>query len=134
MRYSLCFSFLFFVTVRHFLVHELFRFYTLETKRYVLPIYVWISKSLQASRGSFWLKLGKNKNTKTNQDFKKHLYMVAIENVPLEIFKKMSDVEYVFIQAPPKHFPRKFLKQSLLRPFENLPVILQIFKNNYLPL
>ena len=56
--------------------------------------------------------------------------MVVIENVPLEIFKKMSDVEYVFIQAPPKHFPRK----SLLRPFENLPVILQIFKNNYLPL
>ena len=56
--------------------------------------------------------------------------MVAIENVPLEIFKKMSDVEYVLIQAPPKHFPRK----SLLGPFENLPVILQIFKNNYLPL
>ena len=56
--------------------------------------------------------------------------MVVIENVPLEIFKKMSDVEYVFIQAPPKHFPRK----SLLRSFENLPVILQSFKNNYLPL
>ena len=57
-------------------------------------------KPLQTNGESFCLKLGKNKNTNTNQIFNTYLYRVFIENVPLKIFKKTSDVVYVF-QVPP---------------------------------